>query len=372
MRIVVFGGAGDVGSRAVEELAAAPDVTEVTVADRDLERAYRLAGSLGSARARVRAVAVDAEDPSAVAQAMRGHDACASALGPFYRFEPTLVRAALEAGVDYASVCDEWDATESVRDAFDARARELGRTALLGLGTSPGVTNVGVRHLSADMDVLERARVAVYQPLDAGGGDAVIRHMLHIMTGEVPSWRAGAREALPACSETCVVEMPRFGPIRLWNMGHAEPVTLPRAFPTLREVDFYMGYGRGSRALVAPSRLGVFRSRGATELAVRLLSAMSRLGGEHPPADGAVRIDVWGQADGRPVHRMACGIGGMRETTGVSLAIGTLALARGELKARGGVLAPEDCLEPGSFVHALAERGVRAYRDVAMTRPLVA
>jgi hypothetical protein len=31
----------------------------------------------------------------------------ASALGPFYRFETEFVGAAIEAGVDYTSVCDD-------------------------------------------------------------------------------------------------------------------------------------------------------------------------------------------------------------------------------------------------------------------------
>jgi hypothetical protein len=60
----------------------------------------------------------------------------------------------------------------------------------------------------------------------------------------------------------------------------------------------------------------------------------------------------------------------MRETTGLSLSVGALMLARGELTARGGVLAPEACLDPRRFVREMRDRGLVAYRDLAMTRPL--
>ena len=42
MKIIVLGGAGDMGSRAVEELAEAEGVEQVTIADRNLEDALQL------------------------------------------------------------------------------------------------------------------------------------------------------------------------------------------------------------------------------------------------------------------------------------------------------------------------------------------
>ena len=44
MKIIVLGGAGDMGSRAVEELAAAEGIEQVTVADRNLDGANEIAG----------------------------------------------------------------------------------------------------------------------------------------------------------------------------------------------------------------------------------------------------------------------------------------------------------------------------------------
>ena len=98
MQIIVFGGAGDMGSRAVEDLAHTAGVDRVTIADRDADGAHALAGSLRRAVAEVDVVVVDASAHDALVAAMSGYDVAASALGPFYRFEKLLVRAAIEAG----------------------------------------------------------------------------------------------------------------------------------------------------------------------------------------------------------------------------------------------------------------------------------
>jgi saccharopine dehydrogenase-like NADP-dependent oxidoreductase len=236
------------------------------------------------------------------------------------------------------------------------------------LGTSPGFSNVGVRYYAGQMDRVRRADVYVYQPLNAGGGQAVVRHMLHIISGQVVAWRGGRRVMVPACSETRLVEFPRFGPIQVWNMGHSEPETIPRFIPGVEEVNFLMGFGRGSGLFVRPARWGLFASRRMRDAAARLVSWLERAAAEEPE-QGAVRVDVWGQVDGQEVHRMACGVGYMREATGLSLSVGTLMLARGELLTReGGVYAPEACLDPRRFIAHLRARGISAYQDLAMTR----
>lgn len=371
MEIIVLGGAGDMGSRAVEDLAATEGVNRVTIADRNVAAARAIAERLTGRGAEVDVRPVDANDHEQLVEAMRGYDAAASALGPFYLFEARMVQAAIEAGVNYASICDEWQAAREVIEQFDGVARERGVVVVTGLGTSPGLSNVGVRYLAQGMDQVRRANVYVYQPLNAGGGEAVVRHMFHIISGEVVTWREGQRTMIRACSEERVVEFPRFGPIKVWNMGHSEPETLPRFIPGLEEVNFMMGFGRGSGWFIRPAQLGLFRSRRLREAVAGLVAWLERVGGEEEPAEGAVRIDVWGKAGGEEIRRMACGIGTMREATGLALSIGTLMLARGEiLVEQGGVYAPEACFDPETFLARLSAKGIKAYADLAMREPI--
>jgi lysine 6-dehydrogenase len=372
MKIIVVGGAGDMGSRTVEDLATSDGVQRVTIADRNLATARNIATRLGDGAVEVDVRHIDANDHRALVEVMRGYDVAASALGPFHLYEAKLVRAAVKARVDYASICDEWEAARAAIDQLDEEARNRGVTAITGLGTSPGVSNVGIRYYAQELDKTQRADVCVYQPLNAGGGEAVVRHMLHIISGQVVAWRGGRSVMVPACTEERLVEFPRFGPIKVWNMGHSEPETIPRFIPGIEEVNFFMGFGRGSGLFVRPARWGLLTSRRLRDAIARLVTLLERLAPTDEPAAGAVRIDVWGDRAGKEIHHLACGIGQMREATGLSLSIGTLMLARGELlTGGGGVYAPEACLDPRKFMGYLSDRGIKAYRDLAMTQPII-
>jgi len=371
MRIIVFGGAGDVGSSAVENLVSASGVDHVTIADRSIAAADKLAAELRGRGAGVDVKAVDANDHDALVEAMKGYDVAASTLGPFYEFEARLVRAAIEAGVDYASICDEWSAAQALLTELDQPARQAGRIIITGLGTSPGLSNVIIRYLAQQMDRARRVDVSVFQPLNAGGGEAVLKHMLNIISGEVAVWREGRQVLVPACSEERRVEFPRFGRITLWNMGHSEPVTIPHFIPEVEECSFFMGFGRGARMFIWPARRGLFTRGSRINRTARLFAPIERLTAGQQPAPGALRVDVWGEKDGERVHRMVCGVGQMREVTALCLSVGTQMLARKELTVKeGGVYAPEACLDPQAILPAMTAQGIEAYEDLAMTKPL--
>lgn len=366
MKILVMGGAGDMGSRAVEDLAAAAGVERVTIGDRDLAAARELAARLAGSPAEVAALAVDALDHRGMVEAMAGQDVVASALGPFYRFENRLVRAALEADVDYVSICDDWCAAQDTIIRFDRPARDRGRMVVSGCGASPGVSNMAVRLLAGRLDHARKADVLVYVPMDSGEGQAVTEHTLFVYGTVVPVFRDGTTVMLPAGSLSRRVEFPRFGPLRVWNIGHGEPVTLPRHLPELEEVNIMLGMGRGTGVVVALGRLGLFSSPRRIERMARLAKKFlpSKPG---PPSQGAIRVEVSGEKDGRPATLMVCGTATMRDATGIALSIGARLLASGRLTVeQGGVYGPEGCFEPADFMRLLGEGGIPAYSDLAM------
>jgi len=368
MKVIVLGGAGDMGGRAVEDLADSEDVSLVTIADRDMAAAYALTDKLSGKDARVDCTRIDANNHDDLVQAMKGYDVAASALGPFHRYEDKLVHAAIDAGVDYASICDEWEAAEAVMNEFDYIAREKGRVILTGLGTSPGLSNVGVRYLSGKMEKLNKVEIYVFQPIAGGGGEAVLRHMFHIMSGDVAVWRNGKRTLVKALSEERYVEFPKFGRLKLWNMGHSEPATVPRFFDGVEEVNFYMGFGKGSSFIVEPAKRGLFNFKYLREALVRIAGAVEKVAVTEPE-HGAVRIDAWGEIDGRQEHHTVCGIGQMRQATGLSLSVGAQMLAKKQLiTEEPGVYAPEACLDPLTFLRQLNNKGIDAYEDLEMTR----
>jgi len=371
MKFIVLGGAGDMGSRAVEDLVASEGVTHVTIADRNVKAAREIAGKLEGKGPKVDVKEIDANNHAGLVEAMRGYDVAASALGPFFVFEAKLVRAAIEAGVDYCSICDEWEAADAVIDEFHEEARKKDVTVVTGLGTSPGLSNVAVRYAAQDVDKVRRADISVFQPLEGGGGPAVVKHLIHIITGDKVVWRGGQRKMIKALSEERVVEFPKFGELKVWNMGHSEPATIPRYIPCIEEVNFFMGFGPGSGIFVKPAKWGLFNNKRIADLAARLIAFIeSKMGGE--PEWGAVRMDVWGEKDGKEVHRIICGIGEMREATGLSLSIGAKMLAKKQiLTEEGGVYAPEGAIEPKTFLDQIQTGEIQAYEDIAMTKPII-
>jgi hypothetical protein len=155
-------------------------------------------------------------------------------------------------------------------------------------------------------------------------------------------------------------------------MGHGEPVTVPLFVGGIEEVNFYMGFGPGSNWLVRPAKLRLLGWEQSKRALTKLLYRLEHLGEPREPDWGAVRVDVWGERGSGEVHEMACGVGQMREVTGLSLAVGTLMVGRNEtLTQEGGVYGPEACLDPVRFLTELKERGVMAYFDLEMTRPVV-
>jgi lysine 6-dehydrogenase len=359
MKIIVLGGAGDMASRTVRELAAEPEVTAVTVADYNQEAAQSLAHELGE---KVSAVWADANDYGALVEAIRGHAAAASGIGPFYRYEAKVARAAIEAGVPYVSLCDDYDGTQAVLELDDA-ARAAGVTVLTGLGWTPGLSNLLARKGAAQLDLIDEINVGWGSSASDSEGYAVILHTLHIFTGRVPSFQKGRLIDVPAGSDREVVLFPPpVGRVNCYHLGHPEPVTLPRFLPGVRTVTLKGGLSEQPlndlaiwlarlRLTDTPAKLDVMG-----QIIKATLPFLSKLGQAEEPCS-AVRVDVSGWASGtyRTVSYGAAAH--MPELTGLPLALGALMLARGQVHMPG-VVAPEACIEPEPFFAELERRGV--------------
>ena len=84
MKLLVIG-SGMMGSAAACDMARTPQVSSVTLADSDTERARNVAVRVNriAGDRKVRAVALDAADEKAAARLMHGHDAALSAV-PYF------------------------------------------------------------------------------------------------------------------------------------------------------------------------------------------------------------------------------------------------------------------------------------------------
>ncbi|WP_324669342.1 saccharopine dehydrogenase family protein [Geochorda subterranea] len=370
MRFVVLGGAGDMGRRAALELAVTPGVEQVTLADRNERKAQAVRDLLArdpSVRARVEAVAVDALDRPAVVALMREHDVAVGAAGPFYLLEEPLVQAAIEARRPYVSLCDDHDAASRVL-ALDEAARSADVAILTGLGWTPGLTNLCVRHAAATLDAVESAHLAWAGSSADSEGTAVVLHTMHIFSRRVSTFAGGRWLEVPAGTEPERVTFPDpIGTVTVYHVGHPEPVTVPRFVPGLQEVRLKGGLSEPSlNALaVAFGRMGLTathgRRRRLAAILKPLLPVFERLGPRRPAASGFV-VRVRGRKDGQPAERLYSGVGHMADLTAVPVALGALWMARGRITRRG-VFAPEaeGGPEPEPFFAELLQRGVHVH-----------
>jgi saccharopine dehydrogenase (NAD+, L-lysine-forming) len=359
--IVVLGGAGGVGRVAVEALALIDSVEEVIVGDLRPEVAQEVLDALGSPK--LRAVGIDVTDRAALVELLRGSDLVLNCVGPFYRFGPPTLEAAIEAGVGYVDICDDLDATRALL-ALDDRAREAGITALIGMGNSPGLANIFVKLCAEDLlDEVTSAEIMHIHGGEPSEGAAVLKHRIHAMVNDVPLFVDGEMIAVRQLEESGAAfvhteDFPDLGPFPVYPYPHPETITLPVAFPTLRKatnlgVVYPLAYFELTQELVRVGLGGYDPIPVGTVEVAPVDVAVAILQQERPrliaeagvtEAGGCLRVVVGGFKDGEE-HLYICSLSskgaGAGEGTGIPAALGAALHQRGALEGGPGVHAPE-------------------------------
>lgn len=368
--VVVLGGAGGVGRVAVEALLHIDDTDEVVVTDVRADAAAAVVEELADGR--LRPAAVDVTDTDAVVALLRGADVVLSCVGPFYRFGPPALEAAIRAGVRYVDVCDDLDATRALL-ALDGAARDAGVQALIGMGNSPGIANVFVKLCAEQLlDTVTSADIMHIHGGEPTEGAAVLKHRVHAMVGDVPLFVDGRFvdvRMLEPSGEAFVrtEDFPGLGPYPVFPYPHPETITLPATFPSLRRatnlgVVFPLSYFTLTQDLVRaglgseePLRVGASSVAPIDVLVAVLQRDRPRLLAEAGVTGraGCLRVEVGGEKDGA-AHTYVCTLSstgaGAGEGTGIPAAIGAALHRRGALDGGPGVHPPEAVVPVDAFL----------------------
>src|SRR5260370_10210183 len=148
MPIIVLGGAGAMGRVTVRTMTEYEDVDQVTSADYNEERAREVAATLNSSKILVRQI--DVCDSERLSNLVRGADVVLSAVE--YVFNQPILRACIQEKVHYADLGGLFHMTRKLMN-MSSEAEAAGITAILGMGGTPGITNILAR---AAVDKLDR------------------------------------------------------------------------------------------------------------------------------------------------------------------------------------------------------------------------
>lgn len=377
MRRIAVLGAGAMGTAAAVLLRRHDDV-DLLVLDVDPSRAARLAERVGA-----RGLAFDPASSDLV-EHLRGADAVAACI-PYRANIPTM-EAALAAGCHYADLGGLFHVTLQQWELHD-RFREAGLSAVMGIGSAPGITNVLAR---LEVDRMDEGSVRSIDMVDgavdlgAGGGGFGVPYSADTILDEftLPAMVFEDRELreVPAGSGVVDWDFPEpIGTQPAMFTLHSEPATLPRTVPGVRDVRwrlalpravhegfvFLVGLGLAAREpVLTPSGPVVPR-----EVLAAILNRMTVA--ESEPSDREViDVRVTGTMDGRPATARALaslvpspeGLSAGAFGTAIPIAITARWMADGRVPP--GVHPPETAFEARGFLADLEREGVGVSEDV--------
>ena len=358
MRACVLGAAGTIGPAIARDLASSDEIAELLLLDLDVDRATAVADGIGDREVRV-AVA-DASDAAELAAAIEGFDVLVNSAS--YRLNLSVMDACLRAGAHYMDLGGLYHVTASQFETFapaggEDRFASEGLLAVLGIGSSPGKTNLmavqAARELGGRADTIRVAAAGRDMSPPAGlSFPYALQTLIDELTLPPVVIRDGER-----------VEMEPLTPAGTFDFG--EPIGESETIYTLHSEMLTFGDSFGCRE--ASFRLSLheellLRLRELTSASPEEIAAAGREAS--PPSHDTVSVHMIEAARGdrsvrvravtRPVEELAAG-GGVASTAAPAAAAVRL-IARGDLPARG-VHPPEGCIEPEKLFAELSLRG---------------
>jgi hypothetical protein len=364
--VVVLGAGGAQASGVLRGLGRSSTPMRIVCCD----RAFRDGTAMTAGVQEVTQVEFDLmTEPEELRAVLEGADLVVNCTGPYYTLGPVILDAAIAAGTDYLDICDDADATELLLQR-DADARAAGVTALVGMGSAPGTTNVLVR-LALDSLPPGEASASITWCVDAADMvGAVVPHFAHSFATAIagadgtPSW-----EAL----EPKRVQFPDpVGEQLVVTLSHPEVLTLPR-FTRVSQAT-----NKGGLIPEDFTHLGWFISRlpdgdGRTAAMHSMFETARQSHGDREPTGSGLIVDVRVGSEG--IVFVSGGKMSQDDATGTPAAAGSLIALQHQVPGPG-VVSPE-VLRPGDFFAALRDvsaggGGMTAYRtlDGEITEPV--
>ncbi|MCI0397021.1 MAG: saccharopine dehydrogenase NADP-binding domain-containing protein, partial [Chloroflexi bacterium] len=371
---------------------------EVVVADLNEAGAQVTVDKAAPGDSRFQATRIDVTDQAALVSLLQGADCVINSVQ--YYFNLDVMRACLEAGCHYLDLGGLFHTTRKqleLNEDFQAK----GLTAILGLGSCPGIANMQPALVADRFDTIRSIKIyngATTDSRDSLAWPYSLATILDEMTERPVVFREGKFiEMEPLSEEEAFDFRPPIGHRVTHLTLHSEAATLPLsyAYKGVQECFFkinFFGYSeKAFRRLQQLTQLGLgdkspvmvkvkLSSGELADAEVRPRDVLSEVlfrsdatqRGENPGFKDIATV-VEGTKEGKPLTirvdttawpHEAYGISGGTLVVGVPPAVVARWLVAGEVTAKG-VLPPEASVDPIRFFKTLAER--RIHTEVTVT-----
>ena len=389
MRIVVLGGSGMMGCISVQDLARSAGVSEVVIAARNMDKAQEVADYIGSSK--VSLAQVDVRDNAALVKLLRGAGCCLN--GTVYYTNLEIMKACLEAGTHYTDMGGLFHTTRKqllLHEQFKA----AGLSAVLGMGSAPGVPNIQSRYAADRLDTIEYIRIydgIKPPPPDVVAFSYAVPTIVDELTMPPMVYRNGE---FVACEPLTEFEdywfTPPVGLLPMHLSLHSEVATIPLTFKdkgvrecffkinywgmapeTVEKVKVLADFGFAGRepvrvgdAAIAPRELMVVMM---SSYVPPITSFLEPPKNQPPNWTKEIVTEVRGTRDGQMVtYRLGTLTVKGALPTGVAPSIAAQWLAQGRMQP--GVYPPEVAFDPVPFFKDLETRGI--ITQVTVTEPV--
>jgi saccharopine dehydrogenase-like NADP-dependent oxidoreductase len=382
MKIAVVGAGGRQASGVIRDLAEAPEVSKIALLDLPAAKTVLEQRTQEWCRGKGEIALVDVKDPQALRGALAG--AAAAANCTTHHLNLTVMEACLAEGVHYTDMGGLFYWVREQMKQHEAW-KAKGLTAVLGMGSAPGIVNVLGRYAVDMLDSVDSflIRDGIVN-LAKADTPLVVPYALGTILDEfeMDPWvfEDGDWKQLKPFAQPEVIEFPEpVGAQTVFCTLHSEVATVPVTFrhkglkhmsfklalPKVFEekMKFLVGLGFGNKEPIEVAGQKVSPREVLTALAAKLPKPTGK-----PDDHKVLRVDVTGRKDGeyRFIQtEMAChpyepwGMAGGPFTVGFPVAVVLRLLGTGVITERGALPA-EACVPPEPFFAALAQRGLEA------------
>lgn len=373
--ILAIGGSGPMGRAATKLISDHYGAGRLTVADFHLEEAQSWAQELQ--KSFVDAAFIDLDQPEAFGNRFRDYDLVLN-LAP-YRFNKAVMEGSLEGDCHYVDLGGLFHMTNR-QLPLDPQFKAAGKTAVLGMGASPGMANLAAEVGAREMDQVREIHIRTGSKGSAGGFPYSPVTVLEEATFQPRLFTSGELKAVEPLSGEQTYRMPEpIGEVLGFYSIHSELATLPFRYPGIQEVSFRVAFSaelvQGIKILVGygltrrePLDLGGGVSFSPWDFLLKHFETFPRASGVAEKK--SLRVTTLGKKDNKDLavqyevlvdSRPDWGLTATAVWTGFPAAVATKLILEGKTPA--GAQAPEALFEPEDILPELAAVGCAIARS---------